>query len=173
MESENKNSRLTQQITSLRSGNKRAILSTISELRSEGDISVLPILFDIMIDQDDQEILLGISALLNDLKDKAATEILVEAIANSEYQEILTPLVAACWQNGLSYGKQITTFVDVVVTGAYSAAIEAFTVIEEAVGELEQEERVQLIRTLKFKLKEVNDQKRVLLEELIKVVESY
>ncbi|MBE9517822.1 MAG: hypothetical protein IMY68_04600, partial [Bacteroidetes bacterium] len=108
-----------------------------------------------------------------DLKDKEAAEVLAEAIANPEYELIQTSLVAACWQNDLSYGKHITTFVDVVVSGDYSAAIEAFTVIEEAVGDLKQEERTALVRSLKSKLKQVDEQKKALFVELVKATETY
>lgn len=167
------NKKLKQQIESLRSSNRSAILATLDELRSEGDISILPDLFNLMLVQEDEEILNKIVALLNDLKDKEAAVILAEAIADPDYLKIQTPLVAACWQNGLSYGKYISTFVEVVVSGDYSAAIEAFTVIEEAVGDLEKEERSRLAGTLKSKLKNIEDQKQALIEELIKGIESY
>ncbi|MBE9517861.1 MAG: hypothetical protein IMY68_04795, partial [Bacteroidetes bacterium] len=149
MNNEDNNKKLRLQIASLRSSNKSAILETLKELRSEGDVSILPELFNLMLIQEDEEILDEIASLLNDLKDKEAAEVLAEAIANPEYELIHTSLVAACWQNGLSYGKHITTFVDVVVSGDYSTAIEAFTVIEEAVGDLKQEERAALVRSLK------------------------
>lgn len=173
MNNEDNNKKLRLQIASLRSSNKSAILDTLKELRSEGDISVLPELFNLMLIQEDEEILDEIACLLNDLKDKEATEVLAEAIANPEYELIQTSLVAACWQNGLSYGKHITTFVDVVVSGDYIAAIEAFTVIEEAVGDLKQEERKALLRSLKSKLKEVDEQKKALFVELLKAIETY
>lgn len=173
MDPQNGSKKLKQQIESLRSGNKSAILGTLEELRSEGDISILPELFNLMLVQEDEEIFNNIVSLLNDLKNKEAAEILVEAIGDPEYEKILTSLVAACWQNGLSYGKYISTFVEVVVSGEYAASIEAFTVIEEAVGELEQAERTTLVRALKNKLKDVQDQKRPLVEELIKTIESY
>jgi hypothetical protein len=173
MDPESNNNKLKQQIDSLRSSNRSAILGTLDELRSEGDVSVLPELFTLMLIQEDEEILNKIVTLLNDLKDKEAPEILAEAIANPEYEKIQTELIAACWQNGLSYGKHISTFLDVVVAGDYTASIEAFTVIEEAMGELEQEERTMLFRTLKSKLKNIQDQKRPLIEELIRTIESY
>jgi len=165
--------RLKQQIESLRSSNRTAILSTIKELRSDGDVSVLPELFNLMLVQEDQEILDEIATLLNDLKDKEAASVLADAIANPEYQEIQATLVAACWQNGLSYGKHISIFVDVLISGDYTAAIEAFTVIEEAIGELEQEDRKKLISSMKSKLKELDEQKKSLFVELVKVIESY
>ena len=62
---------------------------------------------------------------------------------------------------------------NVVLSGSYSAAVEAFTVIEEAVGELEQEQRETLVSSLKSKLQKVEDQKKPLFVELIKAIESY
>ena len=67
--SENGNKKLKQQIQSLRSSNRTAILTTLDELRSEGDVSVLPELFSLMLVQEDQEVLDNIASLLNDLKD--------------------------------------------------------------------------------------------------------
>lgn len=173
MDSQDSNKKLRQQITSLRSSNRSAILETLKELRSDGDVSVLPELFNLMLIQEDEEILGAITTLLNDLKDKEAAAFLVEAIANPEYEKIQTSLAAACWQNGLAYGIHISTFVNVVLSGSYGAAVEAFTVIEEAVGELEQEQRKKLVSSLKSKLQKVEEQKKTLLVELIKVIESY
>jgi hypothetical protein len=173
MTNEDNSKKLKQQIASLRSSNRSAILETLKELRSEGDISVLPELFNLMLIQEDEEILDELAKFLNDLKDKEAAEVLAKAVANPEYEKIQSTLVAACWQNGLSYGKYIPAFVDVIISGDYSAAIEAFTVIEEAVGDLEQEERVSLMGSLKSKLQQVEEQKKALFVELIKVIESY
>jgi hypothetical protein len=61
----------------------------------------------------------------------------------------------------------------VLISGSYIASVEAFTVIEEAVGELGQEQRLKLVRSLKSKLQQVDDQKKPLFVELIKAVESY
>jgi hypothetical protein len=165
--------KLKLQIASLRSNNRTAILETIKDLRSAGDVSVLPELFNLLLIQEDEEILAEISSLLNDLKNQDAAAVLVQAISNPEFQPIQTTLVAACWQNGLSYGTYLPVFVEVVISGDYPAAIEAFTVIEEAVGDLEQEGRDALVRSLKAELQRVDDQKRALFAELVKVIDSY
>ena len=170
---EEQNQRLRHQIDSLRSNNRSAILETIKELRGEGDVSVLPELFNLMLVQEDPDILRETESLLNDLKDKEASEILAQAIANPEYEKIRLVLLSACWQNGLSYVKQLPTFLEVVVSGDYPAAVEAFTVIEEAVGELEPGERSVLARRLKSKSAEVGEQKKPLFAALVKVIEAY
>lgn len=173
MNQEDNKKKLSQQIVSLRSSNRSAILETLKELRSEGDVSVLPELFNLMLIQEDEEVLDELAKFLNDLKDKDAAEVMARAVANPEYEKIQTSLVAACWQNGLPYGEYISTFVDVVVSGDYSAAIEAFTVIEEAVGDLEQEERAALALSLKSRLQQVEEKKLSLFVELVKIIESY
>lgn len=173
MESENKQNKLAEQIQSLRSNNKNAILGTLKELRSKGSVSILPDLFNVMLVQEDEQILEEITALLNDLKDKDAAEVLVAAIANPEYQKIQSTLVAACWQNGLSYGKYLGVFAEVLISADYKTAIEAFTVLEEAIGEVETPMREKLSTRLKSRLKEVDDLKKPLLAELVKTIDTY
>lgn len=170
---EKSNDKLRAQIQSLRSGNRSAIISTLKEFRKHGHISILPDLFDLLLEQESEEIISEITSLLNDLKDQDGAELLSKAIANPEYSKILTHLVAACWQNGLAYGKYIDTFAEVVITGEYSAAIEAFTVIEEAIGDLDINQRGRMVKRFKARLKEVDDEKKPLLSELVKVIETY
>lgn len=172
MDPDDSGNKLKQQIQALRSSNRSAILDTLKDLRDDGDVSVLPDLFNLMLVQEDREILGEISSLLNDLKDQEAAAILVEAVANPEYQDIRTSLVAACWQNGLSYSKHISTFVEVALTGDYSTAIEAFTVIEAAATDLEKEERTRLVLSLKSQIPRLEELKKPLLVELVKLMES-
>jgi len=170
---EEKKSKLRSQIQSLRSGNHSAILATLKELRVHGNISILPDLFDLLLEQENEEIITEITSLLNDLKDQEGAELISRAIANPDYKEKQSSLVAACWQNRLSYAEYLDTFTEVLISGSYSAAIEAFTVIEEAIGDLEQDQRDEVVKNLKARLKEVDEQKKSLLIELIKVIERY
>ena len=170
---EEKNDKLRAQIQSLRSGNRSAILSTLKEFRAHGHISILPDLFDLLVEQESEEIIAEITSLLNDLKDQDGAELLSKAIANPDYMEVQAHLVAACWQNGLAYGKYVDTFLEVVITGEYSAAIEAFTVIEEAIGDLEPNQKDRMVKKIKARLKEVDDKKKPLISELVKIIERY
>ena len=165
--------KLEGQIQSLHSGNKNAILSTLAELRSEGSVSILPELFQVMLVQEDDQILGEIAALLNDLKDKGAAEVLVAAIANPEYEKIQRTLVAACWQNGLSYSKFLEVFAEVLISAEYEAALEAFTVIEESIGELDAPQREKLSTRLSSKLSEVDDLKKPLLAATVDTINTY
>lgn len=172
MESDHKPG-LKKQIEAIRSNNKSAIMETLTDLRSGGHLSILPELMNLMLISEDEEIRSGITSLLNDLKEPEAAEILAKTIADPDFLDIQTILVAACWQNGLVYGKYISTFVDVVISGNYIAAIEAFTVIEEAIGEVEEKQRKKLITKLKASISEVDKEKQALMVELVKVIDNY
>jgi len=165
--------KLQGQIQSLRSSNKNAILGTLNELRSEGNVAILPELFQAMLVQEDEQILGEITQLLNDLKDKEAAEVLAKAIANPEYERIRCTLVAACWQNGLSYSRYIDIFEEVLVSADYEAALEAFTVLEEAVGTLEPQDRKSLSSRLESKIKQVDDLKKPLLAAMVTSIKEY
>jgi hypothetical protein len=173
MAEENHRRKLTEQIQSLRSNNKNAILGTLSELRSEGTVSILPELFQLLLVQEDVEIQAEIAKLLNDLKDQEAAEVLARSIANPEYKPIRHTLVAACWQNGLSYGKYLEVFTEVLISDEYPAALEAFTVLEGAIGEAEASGRARMAGRLKSKLETVGEQKKGLLTAMLDTLESY
>ena len=164
---------LKQQIQTLRSGNRSAILTTLKELRGGGKPEVLPELFEILASGDDPQVRSEILSLLNDLKDQESVPYLVEAIQNPEYSGIVAELVAACWQNGLAYGAYLNTFLEVAIHGEYPALIEAFTVMEEAIGEVEQEERVKMADKLQSRMEEADKQKQPLLLELARVIRRY
>ena len=164
---------LKQQIQTLRSGNRAAILTTLKELRGGGKSEVLPELFEILAASDDPQVRSEILSLLNDLKNQETVPYLVDAIRNPDYSGIVGELVAACWQNGLSYGAYLDTFLEVALHGEYAALIEAFTVMEEAIGDVEQQEREKLANKLQSRLKEAEEQKHPLLKELIRVINRY
>ena len=167
------NNVLRNQIRALRSGNRRSILEAIREIRRESNVSILPELFGLLLDQEDEEIIRAASSLLNDLKIQDAVPVICEAISNPEYGPISTLLVSACWQNGLSYAKYADTFVKVAIEGSYEAAIEAFSVLEETVGALEQQDRDRLSAEVSRGLQSSDEQKSILLRELIRMMQTY
>jgi hypothetical protein len=168
-----KKEKLKRQINALRSGNKTAILGSLREIRSEGDVSILPELFDLLLDQEDAQIIAETTTLLNDLKEQKAAAVLAGAINNPEYNPIVQVLVAACWQNGLSYGAYLDQFVQVAIREDYATAIEAFTVIEGAIGEVETDQRTRSVQTIQKHLPGADEQKGSLLRELVKVISNY
>ena len=148
-------------------------MDALKDIRDESNPAILPELFNLLLEQEDEELILELSSLLNDLKIQEAAPILAEALENPEYQSIYRILAAACWQSGLSFGKYSETFARLSIHADFETAIEAFTVLEEAVGEMEEDEREKLVKLIKHGMSGKDDQKKRLLRELVKSIESY
>ena len=161
------------QIGILRSSNSSAIIDTVQEIRNHGSVTILPELFDLLLISENIEIVKACSALLNDLKNKESVRYLVSALETIKYKPIRQILVSACWQNGLDFHKDILIFADIFLTDEYLTSVEAFTVIENSIGKLEDQDIVQLIEKLNSKIDEADEKKKLLIRELLLTIRNY
>jgi len=148
------------------------ILETLEQIRHEGDCTILSHLFDLLVDTYNVEIKNAIAALLNDLKDKSSVASLVEGIRNPKYQSELAVIVSACWQCGLDFSEYLSDFVDLVLTNNYLVAIEAFTVIESTDARFADELLSANILKIKAQLCNLAPDRKPLVAELLKLLES-
>ena len=161
------------QISILRSGNTAAIIDTIDEIREKGTLTILPEIFELLLDTEDDEVMDACTGLLNDLKEQEAVNYLLSALKNQRYRPIRSTLVSSCWQSGLDYSSEIALFTRFLVREDYATALEAFTVIENSLGELSDAEIVELTSALNTGLQEAADSKKKLIREMIAVIKAY
>jgi hypothetical protein len=64
------------------------------------------------------------------LKDMKASAILLEALGKSNKVEDKAKLVAACWESGIDFTKEIQVFVELVCQPDLQLSVEALSVIE-------------------------------------------
>lgn len=175
-QSENKQKKLEtekRQISILRSGNTAAIIDTIEEIRKKGSVSILPELFDLLLVSGNEEVIQACSSLLNDLKNKESVQYLVTALKDDKYEPVRHILVSACWQNGLDYHGDIQLFAEIFLNDNYASAVEAFTVIENSLGDLTDKDILLLTQKLNQGIDLAKESKRPLIRELLSVISSY
>jgi len=170
---ENEKEREQKFIAALRSGNRVSVVSALKDIRSTGKITILPEVLELLLNQEDEQIYNESVALINDLKNEEAVPYLVDALRDPEFQPARQVLAASCWQSGLNYSKHIRTFIDLAVEDNYATAIEAFTVIEDSIGYLEPAALKKETDYLRKKITTADEEKQLLLRELIRVMESY
>lgn len=154
------------------SGNNTDVVATVKELRNEGSPAIIPILADLLLKTTDRLIVAEIQNLLDDIKEKSAIPVIIELISNSKYRPIYRNLVQSCWESGLDYSSNIRLFVQLAVKEDYITAIEALTVVENITGEIPLVELEMLINETKRDAINAIDEKKVLLTELIYVLEN-
>ena len=64
------------------------------------------------------------------LKEANAQAQLINAIQSTEHFEFKSKLIAACWESGLDFNKDILCFAQLTCDNNYQIAIEALTVID-------------------------------------------
>jgi hypothetical protein len=104
------------------------------------------------------------------IKTKNAKDVLMNAISTFRNKKELPVLVAACWESGLDFSDHFTEFISLAVENDYLTTLEAFTVIEQMEGEIEEKSVTEAINIVKKEIEMKND-KMNLLEDLIEILQ--
>lgn len=151
------------------SAKPEVVVSAIQTLKETGNITYLPVFFDLLSTKPENEIKKEILNLLASIKDKKAVPVITEALKEKKYRLIRKDLATVCWQNGLDYTMYMEVFIDLIIEEEWATAFEAFTVIEN----FEHFPPEELHHKLKVKmagaLRNADEQKQYLLEELLKM----
>ncbi len=156
----------------LQSDNTKDILFAINQIRNSGDPKILPVLFDLLIANPNKEINQAIIELLNELKNQACTEVIIEALKNEKYFSIRKELLVSCWHSGLDYSDYLSFLVGMVHSSDFLISFEVFTIIESFEKEYDIELIDSLAQALYENLNEMKEEKRNLIIELIRLLET-
>ena len=99
------------------------------------------------------------------LKDENAQQFLLDSIHNTDNEEHLSILIAACWESGLDFTAHFSEFISLVIDSDYITAIEAYTVIENIEEKLDIRILSDAINLLQAEIEKKNE-KMILLSDL-------
>jgi hypothetical protein len=158
-------------IASLNSADAEVTLQTLYEIRNSGSIRILPVLLGMINSNTKQQVRNEIIRLISEIQSREAVPMIVNSFETNDYGDYLPVIVAACWQSGLDFSKYLKVFAGLFIQNDYKTALEAFTVIEEAIPNASETEIYECIHFLKQAECMVTDAKLPLFRELRKVVE--
>ena len=159
-------------IKDLWSEDDNIVLKAIHNLRSAGNIHYLPELLKLLNHTDNETIEKELVRFLADIKDPAAMPGILRGLKDPALVKARGNIVSVCWQSGMDYSHELKLFVDLFQEGDYRTALECFTVIEEAVVNMEYPEIEKLRKQLLGGLNKVNEEKKPLARELVKLLEN-
>ena len=160
-------------VEQLYSPKEELAMDAIKTLRNSGDPSVIPYLVDLYVSTDNPNIENALGNFLRDIKDQSAVNALIDAIANPRFEQKLSQLVSFCWQTPLNFSPYIHVFVNIAIEKDYQTAIEAFTVVEEALPYATPSKISSEIQHVKERITNVPQEKQLLLKELISTMQTY
>jgi len=157
-------------LNNLQSEDSLLVIKTIKELRETGNSSYIPVLIELLHSTDNPEIKQKIIRLLGELKYSDAIPRIVDAIQDKKYASELKELVSVCWENGLDFSQYLSLFVDLVIESEFMVAFEAFTVIENMSGKIDDAYKAEQVEKIKAAMATAPAEKMSLLEDLEKII---
>lgn len=159
-------------ILGLSSKDNKVVLDSISQLRQEGQIQDLTILFDLLISDAHPNIKESIYKFLWDVKDQNTDKVIIDAILNDKYSSIQKNLVEVCWEASIDFSKFLSTFVDLLIQSNFETSFEAFTVIENITEKISDEMKPEQMAKLKDAIPNASAEKKGIIHEAIHIIDQ-
>lgn len=157
---------------SLKSKDKKIVLSKLRELKTSGNANILPYILDLLESSDSSEIVQEVLNLIRDLRDQQSVPIIVDFIQKNIKGIYIGEIVSSCWQSRLDFHAYLNIFATCFLHGDYQTSLEAFTVIEEMLWKSSNSQIESCKEILVDNVSKVNDEKKPLYRELIKVIDE-
>jgi hypothetical protein len=157
-------------LENLKSIDSELVQETIEKVRESGNSFILAGLIDLLHNTDLPEIKKSVLNLLSELKNKESVPAFIAAIQDERYAVERKDLLACCWQNGLIYNEYLPVFIDLVINEEFAIAFEAFTIIENMVGKVEDDIIDKEVIKVTKALKNATEQKAYLLNGLLAII---
>ncbi|HKM92208.1 MAG TPA: HEAT repeat domain-containing protein [Prolixibacteraceae bacterium] len=159
-------------IKNLYSNKLNNALEAVEQIAQTGNSQYIPMLIDVLFQNENQEVSERIIKLLSEVKHTDTIEPIVKAIETEKYASIQEVLVRICWENGLDYSNYLSTFVELLIYSDYMVAFEAFTLIENCEGKISETSAREYIDRLQTALSSANKERKTLLEHIIQFIPS-
>jgi len=154
----------------LYSADNESIKEALKVLRDQGNIKILPDIFNLYKGYKGTELGKDIYNFLGDVKCADAANLFVELIKNPEYAIIKKDILTLCWQTSLDFAEHLTFFVDLFIKSEMQSAFEAFTVIEYMEIDSQNPAIEEAITKLQISIDEIGEEKKELLVDLVNIL---
>lgn len=159
-------------VSKLQSGKSSVIQQALGEVRSEGNVLIIPFLFDVIATNKGEAIVEEVIKTICDIKDKEAVIPIVESIQRQDYGKHMAEVVSIGWQSTLDFGPYVTVFTSIFTTGDYQTSLEAFTVIEGSIYNADMGKRNECLKILDNSFSKISEEKKPLFHEMRKMVKG-
>jgi len=156
----------------LRSADDLLVLKTIHKLRSAGNFTYIPDLLKLLSQPPNELIEKELIRFLADIKDPDIIPLMVAGLKKPGGKAAHAGMLSAIWQSGLDYSKYMDMFIQLFLEGDYLVALESFTIIEQSIEHLSDQEIAEKRNHLLSGLDSVKEDKKPLARELVNLLQA-
>jgi hypothetical protein len=156
----------------LRSADDLLVLKTLGKLRTARNLTFIPELLKLLSQTGSELIKKELIIFLADIKKPGVIPLVVAGLKKPGLKTARAGILSAIWQSGLDYSKYMDLFIQLFVEGDYLVALESFTVIEQSIEHLSNQEIAKERNYLLDGLEKVSEDKKPLARELVNLLQT-
>ena len=156
----------------LQSADDNLVLKTLHKLRSAGNLTYIPELLKLLSQCKNELIERELISFLADTKEPGVIPLVVAGLKKPGLKKAHAGMLSAIWQSGLDYSKYMNLFIQLFLEGDYLVALESFTVIEQSIEHLNEQEMVEKQNHLLDGLINISKDKKPLARELLNLLQT-
>ncbi len=155
------------------SDNNATVMQALNKCLEIGNSDMVEPLLALYAHTTNETIKSQIGQMLSELKVTKVESAFASALTNDKMKHIQKDVLAFMWSSGVQAVNSVGVITKVAVEGNYEVALEALTLVESMDDEIPEEALLESTTELKQHLgKASKDDKTVLLQELLRVIES-
>jgi len=150
-----------------------ALMGMLEEIRESGENYMIPSLVNLLFANRGEALKQAVMNFLVDVKNQAAAEYFVSAIQNNTSSPDLYRLVSVCWQSRLDFSSHVDLFLTLLCNADLQTSIEAFSVIENALDAVSDEEVRELASRARSMVKLSAEPNKPMVAQLVELLENF
>lgn len=148
----------------LNSENSELFAEATEKIKNEGDLTVIPALFDLLAANKGHHTTTGIINLLADIKNSGFVPLLIDRIKTTPLPANKSILLRICWESSLDFSTYAEDFINILKQDDFIVALEAATVLEN-MEHIEHNRKTLLLSQLKQI--RTTDEKQFLIDNIL------
>jgi len=156
----------------LQSSDDKLVLKTLHKLRSAGNLTYIPELLKLLSQCKNELIEKELIRFLADIKEPGVIPLFVDGLKKPGLKKARADMLSAIWQSGLDYSSYMNEFIHLFIEGDYLVALESFTIIEQSLEHMSDQEMVEKRNQLLDGLDHVSEEKKPLARELLNLLQT-
>ena len=147
------------------------VLKTLRKLNKAGNLTYVPELLKLLSQTRNELIEKELIRFLADIKKQGVIPLVVAGLKKPGLKNAHAGILSAIWQSGLDYSKHMDLFIQLFLEGDYLVALESFTVIEQSIEHLSDQEIEEKRYNLLNGMDRVSEDKKPLAGELVNLLQ--
>jgi|GEM_PF-5394009 len=166
---EKNDSEITIDTSCFQTGNEILIISTLKQIQEKGDLNHLSQVIDLITNTPNESVKKHALSMIKEVKSSEIKGALLTQLSKFSAQNINNQITALYWEIAVDLSGNLDKFCEILLTGIFDSAIEAYTVITENAERVTEESALRYKKLLLNGVESADEERKGLVVDCIKL----